>query len=172
MRNGVPTVLSTVSPASADGSIQAMNITVPTTPFNMLLSYLLLTRMVYSALCLRLSVRLCPSVCVCVCVCVCMCVLPPSLPPFLPLFCLSYHLLKSRYIRRARGEIIAVQVCSLPLSLFLSLSLSTSSSLLYSRRYPSCRGFSLKTRRGTVRTRCILLYVALSLSDVHVQHRF
>ena len=40
VRNGVPTVLSTVSPASADGAIAAMNITVPTTPFNMLLSYI------------------------------------------------------------------------------------------------------------------------------------
>jgi hypothetical protein len=39
-RNGVPTELSWSTPASADGSLQAMNITAPTTSFNMLLSYI------------------------------------------------------------------------------------------------------------------------------------
>lgn len=39
VRNGVPTALAWNTPASADGTFQAMNITAPTTPFNMLLFY-------------------------------------------------------------------------------------------------------------------------------------
>jgi hypothetical protein len=40
LRNGAPTELVWTSPASDDGSIAAMNITAPTTPFNMLISYI------------------------------------------------------------------------------------------------------------------------------------
>ena len=40
IRNGAPTKLAWTTPGSADGSMKAMNITAPTTPFNMLLSYI------------------------------------------------------------------------------------------------------------------------------------